>query len=90
MRDEAKEACRKVRYDKIGGVERTVPWITAGKWQVSNGSFDVAVDVSEILSEHGDGVYVVLVWANAGNERVLVSEYSIFYGVVPTDVYSPR
>ncbi len=88
---EAREACRRIRYEKIGGVERTVPWITADRWQVGNNSFDVSVDVSEVLSEHGGGVYTVLIWAaGAGDERILASEYSIFHEVVPTDVYSPR
>ena len=91
LHDEGREACHRIRYDKIGGVERTVPWITADRWQVGNNTFDVTVDVSEVLSEHGGGVYTVLVWADgAGDEGILVSEYSVFHEVVPTGVYSPR
>ena len=91
LHDEAREACRRIRYDKIGGVERTVPWVTADRWRVTNGSFDVSVDVSEVLNDHGRGIYTLLLWADgAGGERILVSEYAIFHGVVPTGVYSPR
>ena len=91
LHDKAKKACHRIRYDKIGGVERIVPWITADRWQVGSNSFDVAVDISEVLSENGGGVYTVLVWADgAGDERILVSEYSIFHDVVPTRIYSPR
>ena len=87
---EAKEACRKIRYDKIGGVERTVPWITADRWQVGNNAFDISANVSEILDAHGSGVYNLLLWADVGGERVLVSEYSIFHGVIPPGAYSRR
>ena len=90
LHDGAREACRRVQYDKIGGVERTVPWVTADRWHVSGNTFEVAVNVSDVLDEHGNGVYSLLLWADVGNKRILVSEYSIFYGVVPTDVYSPR
>ena len=87
---EAREACRRVRYDKIGGIERTVPRITADKWRVGNNAFEVSVNVSEVLGTHGDGVYTLFLWADVGDERIQVSEYSIFHGVTPTDAYSPR
>ena len=89
--EEAREACYKVRYENMGGVERTVPWITADRWLVNGNSFDVSVDVSEVLNDHGRGIYELLLWAdNANGEGIQVSEYSIFHGVVPTTIYSPR
>ena len=42
-----------------------------------------------ILSQYGQGVYTILVWAYEDGEAVLVSEYSLFHLVAPPDVYTP-
>lgn len=89
LHDEARDACRRVQYDRVGGVERTVPWLTADKWRVADDTFDVAVDVSEVLDEHGPGIYTVLLWGDSDDGRVLVSEYSVFHRIEPTGAYSP-
>ena len=65
----------------------TVPWITASEWTAIGESFSVRTDLSDLLSEHGDGVYTVVVWDGIGGEDVIISEYSIFYGVTPPDTY---
>ena len=82
-------------------VTLTVPWITALKWSISEfeiqnnqwvekkGAFLVKVDLTDILMEHGDGVYSLKVWGGIGNERLVISEFSIFHGVTPPDTYTP-
>ena len=68
----------------------TVPWITASKWEVRNGSFAVEVDIREVLEEHGNGVYTIVVFGDIiSGEDVVISQYSIFHGVTPPDTYVP-
>ena len=67
----------------------TLPWITASEWTASGDSFAVKADISQILNRHGDGVYSLMVWGKLGGERVVISQYSIFYGVTPPDTYYP-
>ena len=66
----------------------TVPWITAETWNVTGDSFSVTVDLSDVIDEHGPGVYSIIVWGTIGGERVVISEYSMFYQVTPPDTYS--
>ena len=78
----------------------TVPWITAQEWSISEfelqnnqwvekkGVFSVKADLSDVLTEHGEGVYSLIVWGKIGEEDVVISEYSIFHGITPPDTYS--
>ena len=66
----------------------TVPWITAEEWTTAGEAFSVRADLSDLLAEYGNGVYSLIVWAKLGEERVVVSRYSIFHGVEPPDTYS--
>ena len=66
----------------------TVPWITARTWNVTADSFSVTVDLSDVIDEHGPGVYSIIVWGTIAGERVVISEYSMFYQVTPPDTYS--
>ena len=72
--------------------ERTVqaPWITASKWTADGNSFSVSANINEVLEEHGDGVYTIMVWGTIGGERAIISRYSVFSGVTPPDSYTPR
>ena len=67
----------------------TVPWITARTWNVTGDSFSVTVDLSDVIDEHGPGVYSIIVWGTIGGEEVVISEYSIFYQVTPPETYVP-
>ena len=67
-----------------------VPWFTASKWTARGTSFAVTADVSNLLSDHGPGVYTILLWGTAKEERIPISQYSIFYKVEPPDTYSPE
>ena len=66
-----------------------VPWITASEWIVSRNAFSVTVNIAEVLEEHGDGVYTIVVWGDIDGERAVISEYSIFHGITPPDTYTP-
>ena len=64
--------------------------ITANRWSESGEHFNIGADLSKVLSEHGPGVYtVVLLGYVEGDDRV-VSEYSIFHEVTPPRVYSEK
>ena len=65
----------------------TVPWITALDWTARGEVFSVAADLEEVMEKHGEGVYSLIVWGSIDNERVVISEYSIFHGVTPPDTY---
>ena len=53
-------------------------WITATKWSVTSNSFSISADISNLLTEHGNGVYTIVLWAEIDGERTPISEYSIF------------
>lgn len=68
----------------------TVPWIDAERFQASGSSFSIRANLKDIIRKHGDGVYTILVWGKSGGESLVISEYSIFYGIHPPDTYSFR
>ena len=89
--EEAKLISQSVR--QLAASQQTVAtvtglWITAQKWTVQGKNFSIAADVSDVLTKHGDGVYSLDIWASIGDERVIVSQYSIFHGVTPPDTYT--
>ncbi len=66
-------------------------WLTASRWEVSDMAFSVTVDIRETLQEHSEGVYTILVLGPIGDdERAVISQYSIFYGITAPDTYTPR
>ena len=56
----------------------TLPWITALDWIAANDQFSVTADISDLLNQHGNGVYTIVVWAEIDGEDAPISEYSIF------------
>ena len=72
--------------DKIGGrvpYQHDAVWITATEWSVTDESFAVSADISDLLIQYGDGVYTILLWAEINGENVPISEYSIFVPPLP-------
>ena len=45
-----------------------VPWEYASTYVTTGNQFDIAVDISDYISEYGDGVYTIVIWgkSNAG------------------------
>ena len=66
----------------------TVPWITASEWTARGDAFAASVRVSDLLARYGSGVYSLIIWGRIDGEDVVISEHSIFHGVVPPDTYS--
>ncbi len=65
-----------------------VPWITASGWAARGDAFSATVRISDLLARYGSGVYSLVIWGSIDGEDVVISEYSIFHGVVPPDTYS--
>ena len=53
-------------------------WITATDWSVTNDSYAISADISNLINQHGDGVYTIVLWGEIDGEDVPISEYSIF------------
>lgn len=66
----------------------TVPWITASEWTADGEAFSVSANLRRVIDQHGNGVYTVLVWDRMGGHDVVISKYSIFYGVTRPDTYT--
>ena len=83
---EAYEASKRLNRED----ERTTGlWLAASKWETQTTSFDVVVDLSELLDRYGDGVYTVVLWGRFGDESDsdIFSQYSVWYGIEPPDTY---
>ena len=59
------------------------------EWDVAADRFLVKADLKDVVAHHGNGVYTILVWSEPGGEDVVISEYSIFYGIEPPETYTP-
>ena len=80
-------------YDKsrvLPSLDITVPWITASEWTANRDKFSVEADLGDLLADHGEGVYTILVWGRVGSESQLISQYSIFHGVTPSETYRQK
>ena len=67
-----------------------IPRIAANRWSESGEHFSIKVDLSKVLSQHGPGIYTVVLFAYLKGEDRVVSEYSIFHEVTPPRVYSEK
>ncbi len=88
--EEAHEFWQRAYYEseKQPELTLTVPWVTASEWVASGDTFAVTADLNDVLNEHGDGVYTVVLWGIIGAEDLPISEYSVFHGVTPPSTYS--
>ncbi len=75
-----------------------VPYIT-GEETITESSFTLSHDIEQVLTEHGSGVYTLLVWGCSvadsrdnpceDDNSMVILEKSIFYGIEPPDTYTP-
>ena len=72
----------------VSEIPIVVPWITTLQWTARGESFSVRADLSDLIAQHGDGVYTILVWGKLGIEDKVISEYSIFHGITPPGTYT--
>ena len=76
----------------------TVPWIT-GEETIDGRSISLSHDIGQVLTEHGSGVYTLVVWGCSvpdsrdnpceDDSSMPILKKSIFYGVRPPDTYTP-
>jgi uncharacterized protein YkwD len=59
-------------------VAETVRWVDATQWNISGDSFAIRADLSQIVTDFGPGVYTVVIWTDAGDESLDLTNYSIF------------
>ena len=64
-----------------------VPWLPASTWKTDAMDFAVVADLTEVLAEHGPGVYSVAVRAMINGASIMVSDHYIFYEVAPPRGY---
>ncbi len=86
--DEATEFWGEAYYASQYRIERatTGPWITSSTWTARDTSFSVSADIRKVLYEHGIGIYTVVVWGSVDGETAVISQYAMFYEVVPPDI----
>ena len=65
----------------------TVPWITATVWDTRLKSLKIEADISEVLREHGDGIYTLMINAQVDGKSEWIAQYSIFRGVEAPAIY---
>ena len=79
-KEESKEESLRLRE-----TEMTLSVRKAREMTADGREFSLVADVSDLLQQHGDGVYTVLLVAslegNGEDEKQTISEYSIFHGV---------
>ncbi len=61
----------------------TFPSITATEWKTHNDTFAITADISDLLNQHGNGVYTIVLWGGINGDRTPISEYSIFVPPTP-------
>ena len=76
--------------DAVRSETVTAKFITSSKWDVGDDRFDLEADVSDVLQDHGPGVYTVQVWARLDGEMEVISRYAIFHEVEVPQGYGDR
>ena len=64
-----------------------MPWITATVWDTRLKSLKVEADISEVLREHGNGIYTLMINAQVDGKSEWIAQYSIFRGVEAPAIY---
>ena len=67
-------------------------WVTADEWHVEGSSFSVKADLSDMLVDHGPGVYTIILWGwqPDADATIIISEYSIFHRITPPDTHASK
>ena len=77
-----------MREQSLPEIQIIVPWLTASHWIAGGGDFAAQADLSQVIAQHGPGVYTVTVWHQNIGDGVIISKYSIFYGIDPPGGYT--
>lgn len=71
----------------IESIRATVPWITTDGWRARQNTFELSLDMKELLEEYGAGVYTIVLWGQIADERFVISRVPIFYQVEVPHTY---
>lgn len=63
-------------------------WITAQEMSAQRDRFSVRAHVGDLVDRHGSGIYTITVWGSRDGESLIISQYSIFHGIVPPETYN--
>ena len=77
-----------MREQSLPEIQIIVPWLTASHWIAAAGDFAAQADLSQVIAQYGPGVYTVIVAHQNIGGGVIISEYSIFYGIDPPGGYA--
>jgi len=61
-------------------VTMAVTWVTAARWEIEDGFFNVAADLTEHVERLGPGIYTVVLWAEKNGDPVDMTNYSVEVG----------
>ena len=80
----------KVKSETVTETEVSLTFRKALELTTEDDAFTLRTDVSDLLEEHGPGVYTVMLLADLDNDegQQVISEYSIFHGSRPPSIYS--
>ena len=87
--DDAHRISRAARSLTLPNLPVTGPWITASSWTASGDNFAVQANLRPVTDQHGPGVYTITVWHQNIDGGIIISQYSIFYGIDPPTTYYP-
>ena len=62
-------------------------FVTSTRWDIGEDQFDLVAYVGEVLREHGQGVYSVVVWARLDGDMEVISRYEVFHEVEMPEGY---
>ena len=85
---EAQRIFREMREQSLPEIQIIGPWLTASHWIAAGVDFAAQADLSQVIAQHGPGVYTVIVAHQNIGGGVIISEYAIFYGIDPPGGYA--
>ncbi len=87
--DDAHRIARVARSRILPNLTVTGPWLTSSSWQANGSNFSLQANLTPVTDRHGPGVYTITVWHKNLDGGIIISQYSIFYGIDPPTAYSP-
>ena len=72
---------------QAAGRTATGRFMTLTRWDVGEDQFDLVAYVGEVLRDHGQGVYSVVVWARLDGDMEVILRYEVFHEVEMSEGY---
>ena len=61
----------------------TIPLLARDNWDAYGPRFHLRLEVEELLSTYGDGIYTVSLWGRVGSQAALLGQYAVVVGERP-------